>query len=206
MIYAVSVLLSGDMRGALKNLGLVLVICCGCFANIHSYVDFPEDNLILDKSVLRAEIFVDSHFVISDLDVLVGITHPHIFDMTIELQKQDGPKAMLNYYEFDEFSFGADYDVVFDDQAPVAINNARLPLAGTYQPRDGAVLSVFDGLDAYGLWTINIYDGIYGDEGTLDQWGLMITNPEPATGILLLLGAVFLKRKKISNCHYLSIR
>jgi hypothetical protein len=195
LIYALSVLLSGVMRGVLKNLWLVLVIAGGCFANIYTYVDQPEDNLILDKQTLRSEFFINHNHLIRDLDVVIKITHPHIYDLTIWLEKDGGPTVMLNYYELGEFFFGTNYDVVLDDEAVVPINEARLPLAGTYQPRDGEVLSAFDGYNAYGVWTLCVQDSILGDEGTLDSWGLVVTNPEPATIFLLGVGMVFLRKK-----------
>ena len=50
-------------------------------------------------------------------------------------------------------------------------------------------LSVFDGMDANGEWTLNITDSAAGDVGTLNSWGLDITPvPEPSSAFVLFVG------------------
>jgi hypothetical protein len=49
-------------------------------------------------------------------------------------------------------------------------------------------LEIFDEENVYGTWHLQIYDMFDWDTGTLDSFELIITTPEPATAILLLLG------------------
>jgi len=65
--------------------------------------------------------------------------------------------------------------------------------------RDRAwTLSSFDNEDAYGTWRLQIYDRLEADTGTLNSFELIITTPEPATAILLILGIALLR---LQNPH-----
>ena len=57
-------------------------------------------------------------------------------------------------------------------------------------PRD-AMLSVFNGMDANGEWTLFLADQSAGDESTIVSWTLTIEAvPEPSAAMLAALGAV----------------
>lgn len=82
------------------------------------------------------------------------------------------------------------FQIVLDDQAPANIHDADSGgglLAGTHQPDDytqgpvpASPLSVFDGLDQDGDWTVTLSDYFTtSDDGTLTFWALHITT---ATG------------------------
>jgi len=140
-----------------------------------------------------AIIEIPDNFIVSDLDVRISITHTSVFDLQIFLQSPAGTRLCLNMYNpFDEFFVGADYtQTVFDDEAETAIEQAGPPFTGRFRPKaiDAAnLLEVFDDQDTYGAWRLRIYDAFYWDTGNLDSFELMITVPEPATVILLLLG------------------
>jgi subtilisin-like proprotein convertase family protein len=54
-----------------------------------------------------------------------------------------------------------------------------------------SLLGSFDGLDPNGTWTLFLADVDFGEQGTLVQWGLVISAiPEPSSAGLLALGAV----------------
>jgi len=93
-------------------------------------------------------------------------------------------------YNLDEYFEGANYtNTVFDDEAEIPIEQGEPPFTGRFRPKAGNLLQVFDGQDAYGLWRLRIYDMWDADIGTLNSFELIITTPEPATAILLTLGA-----------------
>ncbi len=121
------------------------------------------------------------------------------------------------------FGYGDNgFSVTFDDQAgagdihiyrttpgtPVDFSYT-LPLTGTWapdgrtssplnvvssDPRDGALLNSFNGLDANGTWTLQIVDFSPGGTATLNNWGLAVKGvPEPSEiQLLALTGAALL--------------
>jgi subtilisin-like proprotein convertase family protein len=117
-----------------------------------------------------------------------------------------GPDAFANEFTLDD---QATTDVHSYRNAAYSLNGNG-QLTGSWQP-DGrtldplspasafesaarsAPLSVFNGMDPNGLWTLYIADVSAGGEGTLASWGVQLTLvPEPATGNLLWLGLVAL--------------
>jgi subtilisin-like proprotein convertase family protein len=143
-----------------------------------------------------AIIEITDHFIISDLDIRINITHTNVFDLQIFLQSPAETRICLNMYDFREFFEGANYtQTIFDDEAETAIEQAEPPFTGRFRPRaiDAAnLLEIFDGENVYGTWRLQIYDAFYADTGNLDSFELIITTPEPATAILLLLGTALI--------------
>ncbi|MHC4459983.1 MAG: proprotein convertase P-domain-containing protein [Planctomycetota bacterium] len=140
-----------------------------------------------------AIIEITDQFTVSELDIRINITHTSAFDLQIFLQSPAGTTLCLNMYNpFDEYFEGENYtQTIFDDEAETAIEQAEPPFTGRFRPKAidaGNLLEVFNDQDAYGLWRLQIYDAFYADTGSLDSFELIITTPEPATSILLLLG------------------
>ncbi len=147
-----------------------------------------------------AIIEIPDHFTIHDLDVRISITHTNVFDLQIFLQSPGETRICLNMYNFREFFEGENYtQTIFDDEAETAIEVAEPPFTGCFRSIEPYKLSEFDDENTYGLWRLQIYDAFYWDTGNLDSFELIITVPEPATAILLLLGtgfAAMLRRPK----------
>ena len=137
-----------------------------------------------------AVIEIDRHVTILDLDIGITLTHSNVFDLQIFLQSPEGTKLCLNMYDpLSEFFQGEDYtQTVFDDEAEVPIEEAEPPFTGRFKPNNGNLLEIFDHQDAYGPWHLQIYDAYYYDTGTLENFELTFTVPEPATVALLVLG------------------
>jgi hypothetical protein len=136
-----------------------------------------------------AIIEITDHFIVSDLDIRISITHTSVFDLQIFLQSPADTKICLNMYDFREFFEGENYtQTIFDDEAEVSIKEGEAPFTGLFRPIEPYKLSEFDGEDTFGTWRLQIYDAFYWDTGTLDSFDLIITTPEPATAILWLLG------------------
>ncbi|MFM7016847.1 MAG: reprolysin-like metallopeptidase [Bacteroidota bacterium] len=107
---------------------------------------------------------------VNDLNVigLIG-THTWINDLTIQLTGPNGAVSTL----FGSICNNEDnFDCNFDDQA----TSVALPCppigGGTYQPQ--TPLSIFNGINAAGIWTLTVADGANQDGGSLDGWGLEI--------------------------------
>ena len=136
-----------------------------------------------------AVINVPESFTVIDLDVEITLTHTAVFDLQLFLQGPDGARLALNYYDpSGEFFEGENYTgTIFDDEADTSIELAEAPFTGRFKPRAPAALSIFDGSDPHGPWTLQIYDFWYNNTGTLHELKLTFTTPEPATLLLLIL-------------------
>jgi len=144
-----------------------------------------------------AIIEIPDHFPIADLEVGVSLTHSKVFDLQLYLQSPAGTRLCLNMYNFDEYFNGENYTLtVFDDEAELSIEQGQPPFTGRFRPEPGNLLAIFDGLDAYGSWRLQIYDAYFADSGTLDRFELIITIPEPTTALLLALGVVLMRLRK----------
>ncbi|MBA7673067.1 hypothetical protein ES703_81255 [subsurface metagenome] len=140
-----------------------------------------------------AIINIPDHYVISDLDIEVNITHSNVFDLQMFLISPKGTIACLNMYNVNDFFIGPNYtQTIFDDEALVPIEQGEAPFTGRFRPKES--LNIFDGEDTFGPWQLHICDAFDYDTGTLDSFELIISVPEPATILFLALGAVFIKR------------
>ena len=147
----------------------------------------------MDAAVIK----IPHHFIIDDLDVCINLTHSSIFDLQIHLEHSSGTNLWLNSYNYKyEYLEGVNYTrTIFDDEASVPIGRGRAPFTGRFKPNQ---LSIFDGLDAFGSWRLQIHDRFYDDIGKLDSFELIITVPEPATAILFIFsgGLAILSRPR----------
>jgi hypothetical protein len=144
-----------------------------------------------------ALIEIPYHFIIDDLEVYIDLTHEGIVDLEITLESPSGTNVVLNQAGNMAFivrgqnggltAYGGSVQWLFDDEAIISIEEATEPFLGWFQPVES--LSAFEQEDTYGQWRLSIYDAIDAHTGTLDSFGLVITTPEPATAVLLMLGA-----------------
>jgi subtilisin-like proprotein convertase family protein len=153
----------------------------------------PDDPDSSKGWMTDAIIEIKDNHIVTDLDVAITLTHTNVFDLQLFLQSPNGTLLCLNMYNFDEYFEGANYtQTIFDDEAEVPIEEAGAPFTGRFRPLESYKLSEFDDEQTYGLWRLRIYDAFYWDTGTLDSFELMVTNPEPATAILLAFGAALM--------------
>jgi len=147
-----------------------------------------------------AVIEIPDHFILHDLDIRISLTHEALFDLQILLQSPAGTNVLLNPAGNLEFlvrgedcrltAYCGSVNWVFDDEAEVLIEDATEPFVGVFRPVWN--LSLFDNEDTCGLWRLRIEDRWQAHTGNLDSFELIITTPEPATAILLLLGTALI--------------
>ncbi|MFM9949804.1 MAG: reprolysin-like metallopeptidase [Saprospiraceae bacterium] len=121
-----------------------------------------------------------------NLPVLKG-THDWINDLQFSLISPSGTtSALLGPICWDEDHF----DIRFDDQATATYNTIPCPPTdgGVYQPR--SPLSVFNGTDPEGAWTLRVFDSWAADGGELTDWSLEVCYlPPPNAGCSLSAAA-----------------
>jgi len=153
---------------------------------------------IVDKpgpgsEMTEAIIDVPDHFAVYDLDVRINITHTNVFDLQLFLKGPQGTRICLNYFDAlteTEYDIYPNYtDTIFDDDSAVPIEQGVAPFTGSFKPRGPGKLEDFKGIDTFGKWRLQIYDMFDWDYGTLDSFELIVSVPEPATALLLTLGA-----------------
>jgi subtilisin-like proprotein convertase family protein len=153
-------------------------------------IDVPGPASEMTEAIMN----VPDHLTISDLDVQINITHTNVFDLQLFLEGPRRGRILLNMYDPEkEFGVYEDYaGTIFDDEAGLSISEGQAPFTGRFRPRAPYLLRLFDGRDSYGDWRLQIYDMFDSDSGTLDSFELVITTPEPATAMLLALGAALM--------------
>lgn len=111
---------------------------------------------------------------IADVDVFVNITHTYSGDLEMELSADD--LSLSNELAFDACFGPNDVWAFFNDEAPLAAGvdcDEPFGIEGNLTPDQP--LSVYDGGEASGSWTLTVTDDAGGDVGTLDEWCLYIT-------------------------------
>ncbi|MFZ5484033.1 MAG: proprotein convertase P-domain-containing protein [Pseudomonadota bacterium] len=146
---------------------------------------------IFDNTSVTSTLDFTSHFIITDVNLTMNLTHTWDADLDIFLA-HGGTEVELTS---DNGGSGNDYtNTTFDDEASTAITAGTAPFTGFFRPEQ--LLSVFDGMDAFGTWTLKIRDDQSGDSGTLHSWSLAIsgrstqenTNTVSEPALLGLLG------------------
>ena len=141
----------------------------------------PESPPFQDSQTL----FVDDYYVVADVDLALQIEHEWNGDLIVQLAHAGVTATVIHrpgcplpnpYFGYNDKGF----DVVLDDWTDQSIEYATSggfgPVTGTYRPHPDS-LSVFNGLDAHGPWTITLVDPIQGCVGKLNAWELRIGTP-----------------------------
>ncbi|MFY9141882.1 tandem-95 repeat protein [Sulfuricurvum sp.] len=125
---------------------------------------------ISDYNTTLSTIEITDSGTIQDLNVQINLNHTYDADLLISLIGPNGTEIPLS------ISHGGSANnysnTVFDDEAMTSIASATAPFTGTFRP-DGA-LSILDGIDMQGTWTLKIYDQYGADSGTLLSWSMIL--------------------------------
>lgn len=125
---------------------------------------------IVDNGTMTDTIFIEDEGVILDVNVMLDITHTYVGDLVVSLKGSNEEVAALtiaNGGGGDDFN-----ETIFDDEASQSIINGSAPFQGSYQPQQP--LSVFDEADMQGEWVLTVTDNYSSDDGTLDDWCLIL--------------------------------
>ena len=131
--------------------------------------------------------------------MIEGLTHPFVSDMDVLLV---GPNGAATILMSDVGGTGpvSNMNLTFDDAAASSLPDNATLSAGTFKPTDGdggqgvsdnllpspapsgpyqVSLSVFNGIDPNGAWSLYIRDDTAQDFGTITAWKLIITTLAP---------------------------
>lgn len=193
----------------IKSIFASLALAAASFAAVPASATVIMNNTntaICDLCTINSTVDVSSHFVVQDLNVLLsGLNHTYDADLVISIFAPTGTSVLLSNRRGGS---GNNFqNVVFDDSAANSISQGSAPFNNTFRPEEA--LSVFNGIDAFGTWTLRISDVASQDTGTLKSWGLDITPvatgaaiPEPASIAIFglgLLGFAASRRKAVKK-------
>ncbi len=203
-------LLSQMSRAARVGLLAVVLLACLPYAarattftasSVVAPQAIPESNLVGITSTLNGP-----SLIITDVNLVINkLLHTSVSDLHIELQAPSGERVVL----MKAFTEGGILihrgtpdnfiNTIFDDQAPKNLRKGKAPYTGSFNLNHKSIvinpLSQFNGLNAYGTWTLYVSDRAAKDTGTLYNWSLQFTgtsvppNEVPEPGTIFLLGA-----------------
>jgi subtilisin-like proprotein convertase family protein len=142
--------------------------------------DVPKP--ILDNGSTTSDLLVGQSFSLNTIAVRVQATHSWVGDLRLSLRAPDGREVLLLDRPQDPGGGGScndeDLDVLFDDASlfdASAYCNGDTPwLSGDAFPVEA--LSLFNGMDVAGTWTLLVEDQVNADDGTINWWEL-VTDP-----------------------------
>ena len=139
---------------------------------VSSYSSGAVNLAIRDYQTTTSTITVGQHINISNLKVTLYIEHTYDSDLVIKLVSPQGKEVLLvNRRGGSANDFRS---TTFDANASTSIINAAAPFNGTFRPEGS--LATLNGLDAYGTWTLTVYDAVKNDTGKLVNWSMSITS------------------------------
>jgi len=136
-------------------------------------------------------ITVEASFEISDLEVEVLISHTWSGELCVTLSKENGPSALLIERMGSDGACGSDSGGCSRDHVNITLHDHGTggsindqcgwdppALTGVFIPQEP--LSIFDGLDSAGDWTLTVSDRKgSADIGRLHRWSLRLERPAP---------------------------
>lgn len=144
---------------------------------LHDYGTFVEHGLglpINDNETTQSTIEVDvsewnkSGHILTSLEVYIdSILHSRVSDLVITLSHNGITDTLVSHVQDDGKNF---LWTTFKDQAVKDLEDWFTPFSGEFKPFQP--LSIFNGTDPNGEWTLNIYDNKTGGSGFLHSWGI----------------------------------
>ena len=120
--------------------------------------------------VVTAPITVSGMSAVTDVDVRIWVSHLRNSDLYVYLR---GPNGVQIELSTNNGGNSQDYNAtVFDDEATTSITAGTGPFFADFHPEQ--LLSMFDGIDPNGIWTLEICDDAGGNAGTLTYWDIQI--------------------------------
>ena len=107
---------------------------------------------------------------LTQIEVLVDLTHSWDSDLVITLISPAGTRVLLsngNGSDLDNYT-----NTTFSDSATTNIWSGSAPFSGWFIPEEA--LSILNGEDGNGIWSLEIADNASGDTGELVNWGIKL--------------------------------
>ena len=138
-------------------------------------VAIPDD----DSNGVSSTLTVPTTLTATDIDIEIDISHTYVGDLIIQIEHNGVTAVIMDQPGSPASTFGCasnDVEATFDDEALLPVEsmcNAGPAISGDVIPENP--LSVFDGMDPSGVWTITVSDNEGADTGTLNTWCVTAT-------------------------------
>lgn len=141
-------------------------ISCDTYNSSDTPLNIPDNN----QSGILSSVTISDAAKIRDVNVTVNIRHTWTEDLDLILVAPNGMEVLLSS---SNGSSGDNYtNTVFDDDGTIAIVGSAAPFTGIFSPEES--LSVLNGSEARGSWSLRIVDTADEDVGILNGWILEI--------------------------------
>jgi len=136
----------------------------------------PQEIEIVPEFTVDSQITLTDNIAIEDLTVSVNITHESAGDLTLYLIGPGPNGARIKLIE-EQCEGGQNIVARFDDHAAGLICNGTPVVSGRVKPIEP--LSIFDGVNSAGVWTLEVFDRNLGSAGVLNSWSLEVCKQAP---------------------------
>jgi subtilisin-like proprotein convertase family protein len=134
------------------------------------WIGLPISDKQETKSTIEVNVsdYLRDEYYLTGVEVFIdSIMHSRVSDLKISLTHNDVTETLV-YHVTDQ---GENFLwTKLTDEATNMITAGTAPFSGDHKPYQP--LSVFNGMDPNGEWTLTIYDSEVGHEGTLHAWGI----------------------------------
>ena len=120
------------------------------------FTNYPKDYLNV-YTLIDVELLLDTIFHSSDADLTITLSHLGITDTLAHQVGGDGANFI---------------NTKILDASLTSISEGSPPFTGNFKPQ--SPLSTFAGIDPNGDWKLSIYDGVTGNTGILQAWGIKL--------------------------------
>lgn len=129
----------------------------------------------LPETIVTSDIVLTDNIAIEDINVSLNITHESVSDLTVYLTGPNNVKIKLLE---ETCGSGQNINALFDDQGRALVCGQGIPVvSGRIKPLDA--LSVFEGINSAGTWTLEISDPYFGNGGSLNSWSIEVCKQAP---------------------------
>lgn len=141
-------------------------ISCDTYNSSDTPLNIADNN----RSGILSSVTISDAAKIRDVNVTVNIRHTWTEDLDLILVAPNGMEVLLSS---SNGGSGDNYtNTVFDDDGTIAIVGSAAPFTGIFSPEES--LSVLNGSEASGSWSLRIVDTADEDVGILNSWILEI--------------------------------
>lgn len=150
------------------SLGYVITTTCTTHTDNQSIPITSDNSAVLYST---RTINIPTSGIVSDVKLHAFINHAFFGDFKIDLSSPEHPNDFKMIYYGDCWDTSGAMNLTFSD-AGAALNCVSSTVVQNALPHDP--LSVFNGQNQQGDWTLRVYDHVEPDEGTITSWGLEI--------------------------------
>jgi subtilisin-like proprotein convertase family protein len=154
---------------AFSDLATVAITVTASVAGTYTYTMTPAE-LIPDNGFDTWTITVPDSYTILDLNVVLDIDHTRDSDLEVFLVNPDGLRIEL-FAGVGGPGQGFVGTILVDD-ATTSIVDGTAPFTDVFRPTGN--LSLLEGLNVNGSWTLEIYDVKKRETGTLNSWSIVV--------------------------------